>query len=207
LVAFAKTASSVEAVEALRLALSRVRGGPFQDVPPAYFTWADESVLVSDIERAVTGAAEQLSELALEAGDPELAAWAAGQGLLVVRVREELYRVRMRAAHAADDADGIDQAHTDAKRAVRVIREELQDETERLYKRLRRSCRGRDGDRRDTADANERFIAAARGRQDLPGGLPTAAAPSGEPVGAAGHRGSPSSPEQSAAAYGLSGGK
>jgi len=144
LVAAAHTASSAEAIELLRQALSKVRGRPFEDAPPTYFGWADDSPLVSDIEVAVASAAEELGSRALEAGMPELAAWAARQGLLVVPVREDLYRVRMQAAFDVGDPDGIDQAHTDANRAVRTHidpAEPLQDETERLYQRLRRACR------------------------------------------------------------------
>ena len=89
-------------------------------------------------------AAEKLGERALQAGDPALAEWAPRQGLLVVPVREELHKVRFRAASDAGDPDGLDQAHTEAVRAIRVHidpSEPLQDETERLYQRLKRACR------------------------------------------------------------------
>ncbi len=147
LVAAAQTGSSAEAIELLREALGLIRGRPFEDAPPIYFSWADDSPLVSDIEKAVAMAAEELGERALEAGDPELAEWAASQGLRVVPVREDLYRVRFQAAFDAGDHDGLDAAHTEAVRAVRTHidpTEALQDETERLYQRLKRACRSRD---------------------------------------------------------------
>lgn len=144
LVAAAHAAPSAEAIELLREALAKVRGAPFENHPPKYFGWADDSTLVSDIETAVAAAAEDLGERALQAGKPELAAWAARQGLRVVPVREDLHRVRMQAAFDAGDPDGIDQAHTEAARAIRAHidqAEPLQDETERLYQRLKRTCR------------------------------------------------------------------
>jgi hypothetical protein len=146
-VAAADKASSAESIELLKEALALVRGRPFEDAPAAYFAWADDSPLVSDIERAVADAAEKLGERALQAGDPELADWAASQGLLVVPVREDLYRVRFQAAFDAGDPDGLDAAHTEAVRAIRTHidpAEALQDETERLYQRLKRACRTRE---------------------------------------------------------------
>jgi hypothetical protein len=152
LVAAAHTTPSAEAIELLREALAKVRGAPFENHPPKYFGWSD-STLVSDIETAVAAAAEDLGERALQAGKPELAAWAARQGLRVVPVREDLHRVRMQAAFDAGDPDGIDQAHTEAARAIRVHIDEaepLQDETERLYQRLKRTCRTEGPDARAT---------------------------------------------------------
>lgn len=158
LVAGAEVASSAEAMDLLRDALALVRGRPFDLAPAANFAWADDSPLVSDIEVAVVAAAEDLGERALEAGQPELADWAARQGLRVVPVREDLYRVRMQAAFDAGDADGIEQAHTEARRSVRLIDEELQDDTEWLYQRLRRSCRTRETEDRQEADAGDLWV-------------------------------------------------
>jgi hypothetical protein len=143
----ADTVSSAESIELLREALSLVRGRPFQGAPTTHLKWAEDSPLISDIEVAVADAAEKLGERALQAGDPELAEWAATQGLLVVPVREDLHRVRFQAAFAAGDPDGLDAAHTAAVRAIRAHidpAEALQDETERLYQRLKRACRSRD---------------------------------------------------------------
>ena len=149
-VAAADSASSAESIELLREALALVRGRPFEDATvAAYFAWADDSPLVSDVEVAVADAAEKLGERALQAGDPELAEWAASQGLLVVPVREDLHRVRFQAAFDAGDPDGLDAAHTQAVRAIRTHidpSEALQDETERLYQRLKRACRSRDSE-------------------------------------------------------------
>ena len=144
LVDAAHSAPSADAIELLRQALSKVRGRPFEDAPPVYFAWASDSPLVSDIEVAVAEAAEELGARALEAGMPDVAEWAARQGLLMVPVREDLHRVRLQAAFDAGDPDGIEAAYTEATRAIRVhidAAEPLQDETERLYQRLRRACR------------------------------------------------------------------
>jgi hypothetical protein len=152
-VAAAHSAPSAEAIELLREALALVRGAPFADHPAKYFTWSEDSTLVSDIERAVAAAAEDLGERALQAAMPEVAAWAAAQGLRVVPVREELWRVGFQAAHDAGNADALDQAHTEAARAIRTHidpAEPLQDETERLYQRLKRTMATRRRDARAT---------------------------------------------------------
>jgi DNA-binding SARP family transcriptional activator len=159
LVAAARTAPASEAIELYRQALDKVRGRPFEDAPAPWFTWADDSPLVSDIEVAVVRAAEELGERALEAGETELAAWAARQGLRVIPVREHLTRVRMQAAFNAGDADGIEQAHTEAVRAVRRFvdpAEPLQDETERLYQKLKRACRSGGQHQRQATEAGVR---------------------------------------------------
>lgn len=156
LVQAARTASTEESIELYRQALSLVRGRPFQDAPAGPFAWADDSPLVSDIEVEIVRAAEELGQRALEANDPELAAWAARQGLLVVPVREHLSRVRMQAAFDAGDADGVDQAYTDAARAVRQFidpSEQVQDGTERLYQRLKRASRSRGHAERQDSEA------------------------------------------------------
>ena len=160
LAAAARTASSAEAIELLRQALGLIRGRPFEDAPPIYFGWADDSPLVSDIEQAVAMAAEELGERALQAGDPGLAEWAARQGLRVVPVREDLHRVRFQAAFDAGDPDGLDAAHTEAVRAIRTHidpTEPLQDETERLYQRLKRTYRFRDSQGDAAAARGERL--------------------------------------------------
>src|SRR5207302_7485322 len=81
LVRAAAAAPSGNALALLREALGLVRGTPFADIAPGTYTWAWSEQLVSDIEAAVTDAAEQLAELALDSGDADTADWAARPGL------------------------------------------------------------------------------------------------------------------------------
>jgi DNA-binding SARP family transcriptional activator len=136
------SAATPEAAELLREALALVRGAPFADSPKGSYGWAWDEQLVSAIEVAVADAAERLAELALGAGDHATARWAAGRGLLVVPTRESLYRARMRAAFEAGDADDVEQAYTEARRAARGLDGSgPQAETTALYERLRRASR------------------------------------------------------------------
>lgn len=142
MVAAARTAPRHEAIDLLRRALSLVRGRPFEDAPPT-FGWAEAEQVVSHMEVAIAEAAEDLAERAREVADHRLAAWAADQGLRALPAREALYRVKMQAAFDANDPDGIDQAYTEARRAAAFIDplDGVQEETDRLYRHLRRHTR------------------------------------------------------------------
>ena len=130
-----------EAAELLRRALFLVRGAPFADSPRGSFGWAWSEQLVSAIEVTVAGAAARLGALALDAGQHAAARWAAERGLLVLPTQEGLHRLRMSAAVAAGDFDGLEQAYTEACRAARAIDGEPQHETTVLYEQMRRTAR------------------------------------------------------------------
>ena len=130
-------------MDLLRQALDLVRGAPFADAAPGSYSWAWSEQLVSDIEVAVTDTAERLALLALDAGEPELADWAARQGLKVVPGHEVMQQIRMRAAAQSGSSDGVDQAYREARRAARAVDadEELSEDTIRLYRQLSAALR------------------------------------------------------------------
>lgn len=132
-----------ESIPLLEEALSLVRGRPFEDVPEHSYGWAWSEQLVSTMEVAVAEAAEQLADLALAAGQPAMARWAARQGLLVTPGREALYQAWMQAAADAGNLDDLDQAWRDVWRAVQAIDplEEPRPDTRALYDSLRASSR------------------------------------------------------------------
>ena len=79
----------------LRTALELVRGAPFGADPDP---WTSASGLSYVIGEAVTDTALTLGELALNDGNPRLAAWASRQGHLVNRYDQGLWRILLRAA-------------------------------------------------------------------------------------------------------------
>lgn len=143
LTAQAERLPASEARPLLAEALALVRGRPFEDVPESSFGWAWSEGVVSTMEVAVAEAAEQLAKLALEAGDPAQARWAARQGVLVIPSREALYQAWMRSAAATGNLDDLEQAWRDLWRALRAVDplEEPRPDTLRLYESLRTSDR------------------------------------------------------------------
>ena len=79
----------------LRTALELVRGAPFGVDPDPWTSAGGLSYVVGD---AITDASLSLGELALDDGDPRLAAWAARQGQLANRYDQGLWRILLRAA-------------------------------------------------------------------------------------------------------------
>jgi hypothetical protein len=104
-------ADATASVAALRAALARVRGRPFEE--PGGYEWAFAELHVAHAERVVSDAARRLAELALERGDARLALWAAEQGLRCCPASELLTQMRMRAADAAGDVAGVEAAMRD----------------------------------------------------------------------------------------------
>lgn len=95
----------VEAVAALLSdALSLVRGEPYVGVGRNY-AWVAQhrGIIVAE----VVNAAEELAEISLELGDWRAAEWSARQGLRAFPCDERLYRILMRAAHAAGTVSGV----------------------------------------------------------------------------------------------------
>jgi len=66
----------------------------------------------------VVDAAEELAEIRLAAGDWRSAEWAARQGLRVFPCEERLYRLLMRAAHAAGSVPGVHRVFQELAAAV-----------------------------------------------------------------------------------------
>ena len=81
--------------EGLRSALSLVRGAPFGSNPGP---WTSAGGLCYVIVDDITDAATALGEQTLGIGEPQLATWAARQGLLANRYDQGLWRILLRAA-------------------------------------------------------------------------------------------------------------
>jgi hypothetical protein len=94
-----QSATSIGEPVRLRTALGLVRGVPFGVDPDPWTSAGGFSYVVGD---AITDASLALGELALEDGDPRLAAWTARQGQLANRYDQGLWRILLRAA--GDDA-------------------------------------------------------------------------------------------------------
>lgn len=103
--------------EALRLALTRVRGRPFDEPTRAghgggraqtAWEWAHYEHKVSNAARIAVDAAHRLVMMAIESGDLELAGWAVHQGLIADPDSEQLRGDEMRVAAAKGDLAALD---------------------------------------------------------------------------------------------------
>ena len=103
------------AAELLAAALTLVRGEPFTGVGRGYAWAAPHAGL---IVAQVVDAAEELAEIRLAAGDWRGAEWAGRQGLRGFPCDERLYRLLMRAAHAAGSIPGVHRAFQELAAAV-----------------------------------------------------------------------------------------
>lgn len=151
LVAAAKGAPEADEIAYLKAACELIDGHVAADAPPSAYAWLlREPTIYTLIETTLVDAAHRCGELALAAGDCELARWAARKGLTIVEGQESLYRMRMQAAYEAGDRDGIVQAFQEAQRAAESYgyAEEVQPETQALFDQLTASP----GRGRDTAD-------------------------------------------------------
>jgi DNA-binding SARP family transcriptional activator len=92
--------------ETLRAAVSLIGGQPFTG---SYFWWIDVP-LIETIRAELVDAAETLAEVELAGGSARAAARAARAGLLAEPSAEQLWRVLMRAEHAAGSMAGVTEA-------------------------------------------------------------------------------------------------
>ncbi|HET7489172.1 MAG TPA: hypothetical protein VFJ85_14670 [Acidimicrobiales bacterium] len=124
--------------EALELVRGEPFGGTIGDEGP--FVWSVSELLVYEMQVAVTKAADALAELALGAGDPELAMWATSRGHLATPSQLSLFDWQMRAAAVTGDLDGLDLAFRSRRKAERTLdpASDLPAEIVALYERLRR---------------------------------------------------------------------
>ena len=90
----------------LTAALEMVRGEPFTE---CYYWWL-EPALTESVSARIAAAAETLAELTLAAGDPAAAVRAARIGLTADPAAEQLWRLMMRAEHAAGNLAGVREA-------------------------------------------------------------------------------------------------
>ena len=92
-------------IEKLTLALSLVRGMPFEGVADGTYSWATTEMIISDIEYGVLDAAHRLAKLTLTRCDYEHARWAVEKGLIVSPYDRELWRVLLQIAAANGSAE------------------------------------------------------------------------------------------------------
>jgi hypothetical protein len=102
---------------ALRRALELVRGRPFAGVAASTYGWVFSELLVSEMEVAIASASRRLAELALGAGDLDVALWATRQGLLGVSGDLGLWEIHLTAA-ARGGSDAFTRACRDAEAAL-----------------------------------------------------------------------------------------
>jgi DNA-binding SARP family transcriptional activator len=120
--------------EELRAAVSLIRGQPFTG---SYFWWIDVP-LIETVRAEVVDAAETLAEVELAGGSARRAAQAARAGLLADSSAEQLWRVLMRAEHAAGSVAGVTEAWRHCLDAIEEIAPggEPHPDTAALYREL-----------------------------------------------------------------------
>jgi DNA-binding SARP family transcriptional activator len=118
----------------LRAAISLINGQPFTG---SYFWWIDIP-LIETVRAEVVDAAEALAEFELTSGSPRAAARAARAGLMAEASAEQLWRVVMRAEHAAGSLAGVNEAWRRCLDAIEDIAPggEPHPDTAALYRQL-----------------------------------------------------------------------
>jgi DNA-binding SARP family transcriptional activator len=111
-----------------------VRGEPFTG---SYYWWIDIPLLET-VRAEITDAAQTLGEFELATGSPRAAARAALSGLTAETSAEQLWRLLMRAEHAAGNAGGVAEAWRHCLDAIEDIAPggEPHPETVALYRQL-----------------------------------------------------------------------
>jgi len=123
LVARARLAPPPEAITGLRMALELVRGEPFGGaLSSQFFEWVASEHVDLMLTARVADSAEELGELALEAGDFETVLWAVGKGLQLDTTREELFRLWMHALGRSDRPAKVDDVY---RRLMLVLRQRI----------------------------------------------------------------------------------
>lgn len=107
-VARATAASSTEAIDLLRDALTLVTGPPFDAIG---YDWAHRDQDVAEASTLIEQATEDLVALALDAGQVDVAREAIVRGLRGLPGNEVLYRCRMRVEHHAGNLAGVTAAY------------------------------------------------------------------------------------------------
>jgi DNA-binding SARP family transcriptional activator len=132
-------AGSPDAAGLLHQALELVRGRALDSPASRSYEWA--VVHRTEMETVIAETAERLGLLHLDAGDPEQANWAARRGLAASPYDERLYRVLMRAAHAAGNPAGVEtlwqELLTVLGTDLDLVDEDLHPNTVALYTSLR----------------------------------------------------------------------
>jgi DNA-binding SARP family transcriptional activator len=122
----------------LRAALSLITGQPFSG---SYYWWIDIP-LIETVRAEIVDAAEMLAEFELTIGSPRAAGKAARAGLMAEPSAEQLWRVVMRAEHAAGNLAGVAEAWRRCLDAIEDIAPggEPHPDTATLYRQLTESA-------------------------------------------------------------------
>lgn len=149
LICAARKRDGADAIDLLRAALQLTGGRIASDADRNYSWFSEDHQIYGRIERVIVDAAHRLGELAIDAGDHELARRAAETGVAVVPGQESLRRIVMRAAALAGDSQGVCDAYRAAERDAESIGPwtELQPETSELARQL---FRGWQSDKAET---------------------------------------------------------
>ncbi len=137
LVAEANDAETEVAARHLAEAPSLVRGVPFADARAGAYGWADQELIASSLAARIQQAATDLAAMALAAGDPVLASWAAGKGLLVWPTDETLHEHVLSAA-ALQGRSALTRAWAETVKLLAAHEETPSDELTEHYQSLRR---------------------------------------------------------------------
>jgi hypothetical protein len=132
------TESSSIAVPLLRDGLDLIDGPPFA---ADGYDWAHLAQYVADAEALIERAAEHLVDLALTAGDTDLARHAALQGLRGLPGNEVLYRSRLRIENQAGNQAALHTAYNELITYLTDLDTEPSDQTSTLYRQLTRPRR------------------------------------------------------------------
>lgn len=114
--------------------LRMVRGAPLADAAPGQWHWAEE--LRCDMASVVRDVGVVLAERALQAGDVELARWAASRALVVAPSDELLLRARIRTEHRAGNRPEVERLVMQATRTARAQGVDLDDQTVMLIQEV-----------------------------------------------------------------------
>jgi DNA-binding SARP family transcriptional activator len=141
----AAQAGGPDAAGLLHQALELIRGRPLDSPASRSYEWA--VVHRTEMETVIAETAERLGLLHLDAGDPEQANRAARRGLAASPYDERLYRVLMRAAHAAGNPAGVETLWQELLAVLGtdldLVDEDVHPDTVALYTSLRGSRRPR----------------------------------------------------------------
>lgn len=127
--------SSSEAIVLLREGLTFVTGPPFDAVG---YDWAYRDQDVAEASTLIEQTAERLVELALEAGQLDIAREAVVRGLRGLPGNEELYRCRMRVEHHAGNLAGVTAAYEELVTYLDDLETEPSPATSALFHELAR---------------------------------------------------------------------
>lgn len=138
LVARADTAPSSEAIGLLRNGLELVTGPPFDAVG---YDWAHRDQDVAHASALIERAAQNLVDLALDAGLVDVARDAVTRSVRGLPGNEQLYRCRMRVEHHAGNLAGVSAAYDELVAYLADLETEPSPATTALYQDLVRPVR------------------------------------------------------------------